>query len=301
MIGAISVVVTVLALTSDGIGAALAAPGTGSFPTLGPALDLVIAMPISWLPLVADYSRFGRSPKAAGTGVFVGYLIANVWLYLLGVLLVLGAGATPTPEGIAAGVLSLAGGSIAGVLFLVGLLVGETDEAFADIYSGAVSLQNVFPRVSRRTLIGFIAVPGVVFAAWLTMDKYEVFLFLLGSVFVPLFGVLLAHYFVLSAPESRRRDPGVADTRGLGHEAEPGFRWRAIVPWVAGFTVYHWVLPTGPAWWVEQVTAFATPLAERFEWLPATLPSFLAAFALTIVLHPRSASQGDPATSTIIR
>lgn len=280
VIVAICVLVTVLVVFSDALSEALAAPGTGGFPTFGAALDLVIAMPISWLPLVADYSRFSHRPQSAFYGTFGGYLLANVWLYTLGVLLVLGTDASPDPAGIAAGILALAGGSVAGLLFLVALLVGETDEAFADIYSGAVSLQNIWPRASQRGLAIAIAAVAVGLAAWLTMDRYEAFLLLLGSVFVPLFGILAADHFL-----NRR---GHIDIDELYRPAGSywftnGFRLRAIVPWIAGFLVYHWVLPTGPAWWLDGVsTVLGTPLNERLPWLSASLLSFLAAFLLAL-------------------
>ena len=54
-----------------------------------PALDLVIAMPISWLPLVADYARHGKSGSAALRGTWAGYALANIWCYALGVLVAL--------------------------------------------------------------------------------------------------------------------------------------------------------------------------------------------------------------------
>ena len=107
---AICVVVTILLVATDGITDALRSTGTGGFPTFGLAVDLVIAMPISWLPLVADYSRFARRPRAAGWGTFAGYLVANVWLYALGALLVLQTGSQPDPAGVAGGVLAVTGG-----------------------------------------------------------------------------------------------------------------------------------------------------------------------------------------------
>jgi len=277
---AICLVVTFLVVFSDALSQALAAPGAGGFPTFGAALDLVIAMPISWLPLVADYSRFSRRPSSAFYGTFGGYLLANVWLYTLGVLLVLGTDASPDPAGMAAGILALAGGSVAGLLFLVALLVGETDEAFADIYSGAVSLQNIWPRASQRGLAIVIAAVAAALAAWLTMERYEAFLLLLGSVFVPLFGMLAADHFF-----NRR---GRIDVDELYRPAgsywyTKGFRLRAFVPWIAGFLVYHWVIPTGPAWWLDGVSSLlGTPLNERLPWLSASLLSFSAAFLLAL-------------------
>ncbi|MEA2486826.1 MAG: hypothetical protein QOF16_480 [Actinomycetota bacterium] len=290
VIGIISLLVTIAVLTTHGIGHALTAPGNGGFPTFGPALDLVIAMPVSWLPLVADYTRFARGRRAAFFGTLWGYLVANIWLYSLGALLVLDKHVAPSPAGIAAGILAVAGGSIAGLLFLVGLLVGETDEAFADIYSGAISLQNVFPKLSQRALCIAIAVIATSLAAWLTMERYESFLFLVGSVFIPLFGVLAADHFIsrksaIVVDGLYRRDGPYWFTRGI--------RYSVLLPWVAGFAVYHWVLPTGPSWWLAAVGHLGRPISERATWLPASVPAFAAAFFLAFVVgrlssgHPR--------------
>lgn len=281
IISAICITVTVLAFTSGNISAALSAPGTGGLP-FGSALDLVIAMPISWLPLVADYTRFARGPRAAFSGTFVGYLVANIWLYALGMLLVLSSGASPSPEGIALGVLALAPGTVAGFLFLIGLLAGETDEAFANIYSGSVTLQNIAPRIPQPVLIVAIAAIGTALAGLLTMELYETFLFLLGSVFVPLFGVLAADHFI-----NRR---GRIDADDLFDPAgaywySGGIRMGAFVPWIAGFALYHWIAPTGPDWWVTFVSGLSggSPggaVAAVGASLPALALSFLGALAL---------------------
>src|SRR5437867_1078386 len=118
------------------------APGTGGFPGhFWLAVDLVIAMPVSWLPLVADYNRFAKSRRASVAGTYIGYSIGNIWFYALGALLVLGAGLPQfaSPAQLATAIAALAGGGIV----LLTLLVGETDEAFADVYSAAVSSQNL--------------------------------------------------------------------------------------------------------------------------------------------------------------
>jgi len=264
---AICVALTFFLLIDDDVRAAISVPGTGGWPTFGLAVDLVIAMPISWLPLVADYSRFGSGARSAGWGTGLGYLVANIWLYTLGALIVLGTGQTAEPAGIALGVLAIAGGTVAGLLFLVGLLVGETDEAFADIYSGAVSLQNIWPRASRAVLIVVIAALATGLAATLTMQLYENFLFLVGSVFVPLFGVLVVSYL-----------------SGAGR-ATSAPRAAALLSWLVGFLVYHWIAPTGPDWWLEfSSSVFGTPLSERWEWLGASVPSFAAAATLAWLL-----------------
>ena len=276
----ICAVLTPLVITSDLGPLQSAVPAT--FPNIGQALDLVIAMPISWLPLVADYTRFATGSRSAFTGTSAGYFIANVWLYSLGALIVLNAPVTASPEGIAAGILAVAGGSLAGILFLVGLLAGETDEAFANLYSTAVSIQNVIPRISHRALVIGVSAVGALLAATLSMVAYESFLFFIGSVFVPLFGIFAADHFVT---RRRRVDLAGLYANGRGYWFTRGFRMGPVVPWVIGFFVFHWVNPSPLGWWMEAMAAmFGEPLSMRLSWLPGSLPAFLVAFAVTLMM-----------------
>ena len=288
VVAGICLIVTVLVLGTE-----ISIPtGTGGFPNVGQALDLVIAMPISWLPLVADYTRFARSSRSSFVGTFWGYLVANVWLYTLGALLVVNAGAVPDPGGIAVGILAIAGGSVAGILFLIGLLAGETDEAFANLYSTAVSIQNVFPKVSRRVLVIVVSVIGVVLAAGFTMTAYESFLFFIGSVFVPLFGVFAADHFVVRRGGLRNDE---LYERGGAYWFNGGYRLRAIAPWLAGFVVFHWVNPSPLAWWMTTISNFfGTPLSQQVSWLPASIPAFLVSFLVALpLLSSRNQSAHD--------
>jgi NCS1 family nucleobase:cation symporter-1 len=245
-------------------------PGASPF---GVAVDLVIVMPVSWLALVADYNRFSVTRRQNFTGTFAGYTLGNIWFYALGAMLVLAGGfADSSPEGIAAGILGISAGVVVGTLLLVSLLAGETDEAWADIYSAAVSIQNLVPRVAQRTLVLGIAVAGTAIAAVVTAGDYETFLFLLGSVFVPLFGVVLATWVA-----------GGLAPDGDGSR-EPEFRLANVVVWIAGVAVYHWINPTGPSWWINWFTDHV-PGAGDHAWLGASLPSFAFAFAAGLLVE----------------
>jgi purine-cytosine permease-like protein len=203
-----------------------------------------------------------------------------VWFYTLGALLVLGAGlADATPAGLAQAMAALAGGWIV----LLTLLVGETDEAFADIYSAAVSAQNLRERLRQRRTILVVAAVGAGLAVWLNSrgadatSSFELFLFLLGSVFVPLFGVFVADYFLL-----RRMKAGSVAARSL--------RPAAFIAWVVGFLVYQWSVPTGPAGWQSAMeTLFHDWLGLPFPLAGsaagASLPSFATALVLYVVLR----------------
>src|SRR5437762_6539921 len=174
-----------------------------------PGFDLVLASIVSWTPLVADYTRFSRTRRAGFVGAGVGYFVPTIPLFALGAVIAMSRQISEAPALLTA----IAAGGAASVLALLALTADESDEAFANVYSGAVSLQNVLPRVPQRLLVGSVAATATVGALLVDLRNYQPFLYLLGSFFVPLFAVLLAdwllagrHYdadHVFRAPEVR--------------------------------------------------------------------------------------------------
>ncbi len=228
-------------------------------------VDLMIAMPVSWLPLAADYTRFSRTGRSAFWGTGLGYLLPNMWLFGLGAVLLLShelSDATSLMTAIAAG-------GLASGLALLALGVDETKEPFANVYSTALSLQNLVPRASQRMLIVIAASVSTLGALTINLAQYQSFLFLLGSFFVPLFGVLAADWLV---------------RRGYDRDAmfnAPALRLGQLGAWLAGFALYQWLIPTGPSWWVD-LLAYLHPTSWG---LGASLPSFALAFALSAMLN----------------
>ncbi|MBI4240581.1 MAG: cytosine permease [Candidatus Rokubacteria bacterium] len=245
------------------VGQLLAKPGAGGFPFWA-AVDLVIAMPISWMPLVADYSRFARAPAPAFWGTALGYFLANVWFYGLGALILLAAGVTQEPKGFVEAI-----ALIAGPLALLVLLVDETDEAWADLYSCAVSLNNMFPAVNQRGLLVGLGVFSSAVALLLDITRYEGFLLLIGSVFVPLFGVLASDYFVVRG----RYDVNQLFRPGGLYWYRNGLHWPGLAAWVGGVFGYLWI--AGKFAWLG---------LAGLPWLGASIPSFLLALAVYWVL-----------------
>jgi NCS1 family nucleobase:cation symporter-1 len=239
------------------------APGEGGF-TTWVGIDLVVALTVSWIPLVADYTRFARDRRSAFAGTAAGYFVAGSWMFGLGVVLVLARGlddAAALPAAVAAA-------GLASALALLAVTVDEVDEAFANVYSTAVSLQNVLPEAPQRLLIAVVAALATAGALAIDLAAYESFLLLLGSFFVPLFGVLLAHWLVGGA---RYEEEDVFEAPPL----RPGL----VAAWIAGFVAYQWLHPLGPAWWTELV-AHAQP---HDLGIGSTLPSFGVAFAVAAV------------------
>ncbi len=232
------------------------------------AVDTVVAVTVSWAPLVADYTRFSKDRRSAFWGVGIGYLIPTLFQFGLGSILVLSRGFDPNrPELI---LVAIAGGGAAAAVALLALTVDETDEAFANEYSTAVSLQNILTRVRQRSLIVFVAVLATVGALAVDMRSYQRFLLLLGAVFVPLLGVLAAHWLM----------SGMSYSRADFFEG-PFVRPGALVAWAAGFLLYEWLYqPTDLGFWSDWIGRLPTPSYQT----GASLPSFALAFVLMGVL-----------------
>jgi putative hydroxymethylpyrimidine transporter CytX len=236
------------------------APGQGGL-SVWQGADIVVGITVSWIPYAADYTRFSKSRGGALAGTGLGYFVTDAWLLVLGVLIVLSrdlSDAAALPAAVVAG-------GFAAVLALFALLVTESDEAFANAYSAAVSLQNLVPRASQPLLIVLVMGAAVLGALTIDLVAYQTFLLLLGSVFVPLFAVLLADWLAA----------------GGHYSAEDVFEaatWRPglVAAWIAGFALYQWLYPTGPSWWVDLVSELNPP-----DWgIGATVPSFLVAFVV---------------------
>ena len=123
-----------------------------------PGFDLVLASVISWTPLVADYTRFSRSRAGGFWSAGLGYFVPTIPLFALGAVIALSRNISDAPALLTA----VAAGGAASVLALLALTVDESDEAFANVYSGAVSLQNLLPRVPQRALVGGVALVATV-------------------------------------------------------------------------------------------------------------------------------------------
>jgi len=219
--------------------------GDGSMPfALG--FDIAIAMPLSWLPLIADYSRFGKAAGRVFAGTALGYFCGNVWLMGLGVAYTL---AFADSADVNALLLALAGAGLGIPLLLI--LLDESENAFADIHSAAVSSGILLPlKVSHLALI--IGALCTLIAWFAPLAEYQNFLLLIGSVFAPLFGVVLVDHFIL-----RRRRAELAP--------QCGWRWDTLLAWSCGVAIYH-------------------GLSHYWPEIGATLPALLAAASLQLVL-----------------
>ncbi|MDD4072183.1 MAG: putative hydroxymethylpyrimidine transporter CytX [Desulfobacterales bacterium] len=197
-------------------------------------LDLVIAMPISWMPLVADYSRMSKSTSSAFWNTWWGYFIISSWMYILGLVATLMTGSTDPGFLIlqTMGTIGLA------VPALVLIVLSTVTSDFPDIYSTTCSVMNISPKVKPNTVMWGSGIVTIVVALLTPVEQFENFLLLIGAMFVPLFGVVLTDYFII---RKRRIDVGQLYKRCGEYWYVKGYNVSAIISWAIGFAVFETV------------------------------------------------------------
>ena len=195
-------------------------------------LDLVIAMPISWMPLVADYSRSARGTRSAFWNTWVGYFLVSSWMYVLGLQVTLLTGVADP----GALILETMGGIGLAVPALVMVVFSTVTSDFPDVYSATCSLLNISQRLSARTVMWMAGILSMVVALVFPMEQYENFLLFIGAMFIPLFGVVLTDYFII---RRRRLDVDDLYREGGPYWYRQGFNLLALAAWAVGFAVFE--------------------------------------------------------------
>ncbi|CVK18388.1 putative hydroxymethylpyrimidine transporter CytX [Sporomusa sphaeroides] len=194
---------------------ALLAPPAGGM-SFGQAVELSVIMPLSWLPLIADYTRFAKSKASAAWGSGLGYFVGSCWMYIIGLGAAIIAG---NPEPSAMLLAANLGLSALGIIILA-----TVTTTFLDAYSAGVSFGNVFPKFDEKRVALVMTVIGTIIALWVNIEQYENFLIAIGSVFAPLFAVLLTEYFII-------KNRKVQD--------EMLVNWGALIVWALGVGMYY--------------------------------------------------------------
>lgn len=189
----------------------------GEAMSFGAAVELAVAMPLSWLPLVSDYTREAQKPLAATVASTLTYGLVSCWMYIIG----MGA-AIYTGEGDIALIMVKAG---LGVAALVILILSTVTTTFLDAWSAGISSESLSKRLSGKWVAVVVTVIGTAAAILFPMDDITDFLYLIGSVFAPMIAVQLADNFIL-----KRSSLGLA------------FDWVNLAVWLAGFALYRWLM-----------------------------------------------------------
>ncbi len=188
--------------------------GASDAMTFGGAVELAVAMPLSWYPVISDYTRYAEKPFAATLVSTLTYGLVSSWMFIIG----MGA-AIFTETSDVAQIMVKAGLGIAGLIIVVFSTVTTT---FLDAFSAGVSSVSVYGKINEKHAAVVATVIGTVGACLINMDDITNFLYLIGSVFAPMIAVLIADYFI------------------LGHDSSSiQFDTGRFVIWIIGFVAYR--------------------------------------------------------------
>lgn len=185
--------------------------------SFGAAVELAVAMPLSWLPLISDYTREAKEPVKATAVSTVVYGVVSCFMYLVG----MGA-ALFTGESDIAQIMVKAGLGIAGLLIIVFSTVTTT---FLDAWSAGISSESLSKNINGKWIAVAATVIGTIGAIVYPMDDITDFLYLIGSVFAPMIAVQIADFFILHQDFSRK-----------------SVCIQNMIVWVVGFIAYRWLM-----------------------------------------------------------
>ncbi|MBQ2974565.1 MAG: putative hydroxymethylpyrimidine transporter CytX [Clostridia bacterium] len=186
----------------------------GESMTFGAAVELSVAMPLSWLPLISDYTREAQKPIKATAVSAITYGIVSLWMYMIG----MGA-AIFTGESDIAQIMVKAGLGIVGLLIIVFSTVTTT---FLDAYSAGISSESLSSKISGKWVAVAVTVIGAVGAIFLPLTDITDFLYFIGSVFAPMIAIQIADFFILKQ-----------------NKETSAFNIQNLIIWLVGFIIYR--------------------------------------------------------------
>ena len=185
--------------------------------SFGNAIEIALAMPLSWLPLISDYTRRAEKPFAATCASASTYIVVSTWMYVIGLGASLYAGKSDIAE-----ILVGAGFSLVALFIVIFSTVTTT---FLDVYSAGVSANALNKNFSERTVALVVLAVGLLLALFAPVNAFESFLYLIGSVFAPMITILMVDFFILKNDFSMQ-----------------AFRWQNLFLWLIGFGLYRYFL-----------------------------------------------------------
>ncbi|HEX8870154.1 MAG TPA: cytosine permease [Lentzea sp.] len=237
-----------LVLTNvDDLPAVLASPARGAPIGMVTAVTLVTGSFIVGAAIAPDMTRFNRNEWDVVKQTILGITLGEWVISLAGVVIAHGLGTTDIM-----GVISGSSGWV-GALIVVTAVLKINDW---NLYSASLGLVNFFDavfavRISRAQVTVMVGCAGSFLAAAGIVHQFSHFLVLLGVVFPPVTGIMIAEYYVV-----RRWRNEIISTRPRVPRSAPSWVPATVVIWPAA-AILGELLPFGQSSVNSLVLAFA--------------------------------------------
>ncbi|MGL4982439.1 MAG: putative hydroxymethylpyrimidine transporter CytX [Treponemataceae bacterium] len=209
------------------------------------ALELSIAMPLSWLPLISDYTKNTKKPFTFTLVSTLFYFLGSTFMYTIG----LGAAIFAGTADIVSILLSVNLGTVA----LLIVIFSTVTTTFLDVHSAGMSFVNISKKITTKNIALITCLIGVLLAIFIPIDQYENFLLLIGSVFVPMIVILISDFFIFKKSSM-----------------DTSINWHNIILWLIGFIIYRFLLlinlPIGSTLPVMIITFILCMITHKINW-----------------------------------
>lgn len=186
--------------------------------TFGAAIELSAAMPLSWIPVISDYTSNSTKPVKATVVSTIVYCLVSCWMYLIGMSAAIGMGTSDIAQ------ISLRAGL--GVVGLLIILFSTVTTNFLAAHSAGVSGEVIGESFSKhingKYLSVLVVLLGTIAAILYPMDNIEDFLYLINSVFAPMIAVMIADFFF-----NKKRS------------VTKEWDWTNLIVWLIGLSLYR--------------------------------------------------------------
>ena len=186
--------------------------------TVGAAIELSAAMPLSWIPVISDYTSNSTKPVKATVVSTIVYCLVSCWMYLIGMSAAIGMGTSDIAQ------ISLRAGL--GVVGLLIILFSTVTTNFLAAHSAGVSGEVIGESFSKhingKYLSILVVLLGTIAAILYPMDNIEDFLYLINSVFAPMIAVMIADFFF-----NKKRS------------VTKEWDWTNLIVWLIGLSLYR--------------------------------------------------------------
>ncbi|MFV0440017.1 MAG: putative hydroxymethylpyrimidine transporter CytX [Lachnospirales bacterium] len=210
--------------------------------SFGSAVELSVAMPLSWLPLISDYTRHAKSPKATTLASTSSYFIASCFMYIIGLSFAIFMGTSDIAYIL----------KDFGLVALLIIVFSTVTTTFLDVYSAGVSSVSINKAFNEKVIAIVVTILGVFLAIFASTSKFESFLYLIGSVFAPMIAILITDYFIIKKDSS-----------------EKNVDYINLLIWIAGFILYRIFMnfntPIGYTFPVMIIISVITILANQLD------------------------------------
>ena len=190
--------------------------------SFGTAVELSVAMPLSWLPLISDYTSKAKRPVIVSATSSVTYFFVSCWMYIIGM-----GTALLTGESDVALILSKVG---LGVVALIIVIFSTVTTTYLDVFSAGESSKSICSAINGKYVALAVTLIGTVMAMFIDVFEFESFLYFISSVFAPMIAIQLVDYFILKRDSSSN-----------------SFDLTSLFVWLVGFIIYRLFMKTDMA------------------------------------------------------